>query len=219
MRLHASQGMRGKVIDLDTGLPVPKVIWLDVDTGELEAFQLDAKGNTIPDLNGNLATFKAKGRFKLIPKVVPTATPLLGAPQCVKCSSKLTLPGEELCPTCKAKDRGQKHKMQVTELDVLTPHKCEKCSLQANWAVADEVGVTPQVNSNTIQRRQVVDKETGRTSTILMVVPTGKPGKTFYEQGVTVGRRFYCNKHYALPRLVDAKGEIITELETGARPQ
>jgi hypothetical protein len=67
MLLHAESGFRGKVIDLDTGKPVPKVIWLDTERGELEAYKTTSEGKYIRGLNGEFITYKARGNFRYIP--------------------------------------------------------------------------------------------------------------------------------------------------------
>lgn len=208
MRLHALQGIRGKVIDLDTGREVRKVIWLDIDRGELEAYQIDAQGIEISDINGCKLTYRAKGRFAFVPKdsLDPRYTkgyegsrdaPLFsrrlseGAVCCAMCRSPLTLPGDDLCIRCRCSQRVQKWKPKVERLATpLLDKKCCRCTRLATWSVADEVEVSPQ-----------------------------RYGRGLYERGATVGQRFYCSFCYKPPRLLDAKGEEIQEFDTmGLRP-
>ncbi len=200
MRLHCSQGYRGKIIDLDTKLPIPKVIWLDEEAGELEAFQVDNNGKTKRQ-GTDLLTYRAKGRFKFIPTQqpeTPNNNPLsvntkggkivMGAPACAKCKSPLTLPGDDLCPICRSVERGKKIVVERITTPLLN-RKCARCSALACWSVSDEMEVTPAVGRNPYKR-------------------WGK-GKVLFDRGKTVGIRFYCSKHYQPPRLLDAKGEII----------
>ena len=201
MRLYATQGVRGKVIDLDTGREVRKVIWLDLDCGELEAYQTDILGDEIKDVWGRKLTYRAKGRFSFIPwqgelfsrnvgtsPITPTAQ---GAPYCSMCGSPLTLPGDDLCISCRTKQRVQRWRPKVERLTTpLLDKKCCNCSRLAVWSVADEVEASPQ-----------------------------KLGKRLFERGATVGQRFYCSFCYKPPRLLDTKGEEIRELDTmGVRP-
>lgn len=70
--------------------------------------------------------------------------------------------------------------------------KCETCTRDATWQVADE---TP-------------------------LPPVRKRGKIM-GRGKLTGLRFYCDFHYQGPRIVDAKGEIMAVIEDGygVRPQ
>jgi hypothetical protein len=205
MLLHVQSGFRGTVIDLDTGKKVPKVIWLNTDTGELEAYQVNALGEEIPDLNGNFLTYRAKGRFRFIPREDKGRKGHLkitmGAPRCALCPSPLTLPGDDLCVACRAKERGQRNRMKVERIqNPLLDRKCCKCSRLATWAVSDEVDVTPELGS----------KPSG--------VWGDRKGKVLYLRGAMVGRRYYCASCYTPPRLLDPRGEVIQDLDTDARP-
>ena len=107
----------------------------------------------------------------------------MGAPVCARCRSPLTLPGDDLCPRCRAQDRLQSNRFVVERLTTpLLDRRCESCSRLAIWSVADEVEVTPEVN-----RRYL------------------------YERGMTVGRRYYCNRCYQPARLLDSKGEVVRD--------
>jgi hypothetical protein len=198
MRLHATQGFRGRLIDLETGRAVPRVLWFDPEQGEIEAYAVDEQGRYRSDGNGNLLTYRARGRFIFLPGKPtgqgPKKTVHLGAPRCAKCRSPLTLLGDDLCAPCRALDRNQKNRMKVERMDeFLLRRPCDYrgCSRAASWSVADEVEVTPQ------QR-----------------------GRALYARGATVGRRFYCTFHYQPPRLLDARGEVVQvdEEAGGVRP-
>lgn len=190
---------RGEVWDLDTGLKVPKVYRLDVDAGILEAFKVDERGCVMRDALGRALVYKARGRFTAVPKTVTKRAKLLeAASNCVRCGSKLTLPGEERCVRCRADDEGNRLKSFRLDDDPFDPHRCECCSRQAIWCVADEVEV-----SHEVIRQSINVPGTDRTIN----------GKVGYERGTTVGRRYYCERHHKPPRLLDADGEVIKDLE------
>jgi hypothetical protein len=211
MRLHAEQGFRGEVIDLDTGRTVPKVIWLDEELGELEAYQLGPGGEYCFDASGeNYVTIKLKGRFKYkyIPAnpllLSPRKSPVMGAPRCTKCSNPLTLPGDDLCPPCRAKERNQRHSMRAERItNPLERRRCSAyaCGREANWSVSDEVEVTPEPGS-------------------IFLGGSNRRTRVLFDRGMTVGRRYYCSFHYQSPRILDARGEVIETLNEahGVRP-
>lgn len=203
------------VYDLDENRVVPHVIWVDVEAGLIEACFPDSFGRPSRDRDGAINTFTARGRFEVRQKQGPTpakrplsespvSSPKEGAPRCVRCPSTLTLPGDDLCVVCRAKDRGQRNPMRVEKItDVLAPHKCNNCMRQAVWQTADEVEVSPLVDT----RKEVV------AFGVTIRRPT-------FERGATVGRRYYCDFCYRPPRILDAKGEVIRELdEQKVRPQ
>lgn len=204
MILRACQGVRGRVFDLDTNEEVLYVIELDVDPtthfGTLEAYYSDKNGKK-KVVDGQIMTYRAKGRFKFVPTPAQKSPRIvMGALKCSKCSSELTLQGDDLCVRCRAKERNQKNKMVAKPITTpLFDCKCEKCSRVATWAVSDEVDVTPQVSQRAFR---------------------GKVGKVMYSRASTVGRRFYCAWCYQPPRLLDDKGEIIKDLnDEVVRPQ
>jgi hypothetical protein len=201
MLFHVEHGFRGRVWDLDLNKHVPKVISLDTERGELEAYQTDAAGQIKQDVNGNYLTYRARGRFKFIPENGKPARIVMGAPACALCQSPLTIPGSDLCAFCNAKDKGVKN-FKVERLTPLLNRPCEKCSNLAEWSVSDEVTATPQLVISTypgINRR----------------------GKVLFERATTVRQRFYCSRHYVAPRLLDARGEVIEVFKDagGVRPQ
>ena len=200
MLVQAVHGARGTVYDLDTGKRVPKVIELNLETGYVRAYFVVEQNDANPsresirrNLSGEFEWYEAYGKFKFVPdprsSIVPEnhakSSPcvMMGAPKCACCSNSLTLPGDDLCPRCRARDRGQRNLFLVERLPTpLLDCKCNHCSRLAVWAVADEVEVTPAVSN-----------------------------KYLWERGMTVGRRYYCDSHYKPARLLDAQGEVITD--------
>lgn len=202
MWLHAEQGFRGTVVDLDTGQPVRKVLRIKDTMDELEAVAVDGAGNAVKNAVGDEKTYRAVGRFRFVPRP-GNATPkvLLGAPACTKCGSVLTLPGDDLCSACKAKDRGQRHKMTAERVsNLLLPRKCEQCSRQAVWSVSDEVNTTPEAGGKLTIR--------GR-----------KFRGVYYARAAVVGRRWFCEWHFKPPRLLDARGEVVQEIQEKLRQE
>lgn len=193
MLLRATDGLRGTVWDLDTGRRVPKVVELNLERGYVKAWWVVKQDDEHPEREkvlrnelGEPQWYEAQGRFKFVPAATQTLSPriALGAPKCVRCTSPLTLPGEELCPRCLASDRGQRNRFLVEKLTTpLFDRKCQECSRLAAWSVADEVGVSPE-----------------------------KANRWLWDRGMTVGRRFYCDLHYQPARLLDPKGEVIQDL-------
>lgn len=214
MRLHAEQGFRGIVTDLDTGLRVRKVIWIDVDDANpshgtlLEAICTTAiPGVLIGD------TYIAKGTFKVeIAKAVSQperrGVPL-GAPSCAKCKNPLTLPGDDLCAPCRAAERNQRNKMRVDrQLNVFEVRPCDGgCGRQAEWAVVDEVEASPVL-------APAVGRVGGRSEVVIK-------REVAFARAAAVGRRFYCSWCFHGPKLLDARGELISvdDEAGGVRPQ
>lgn len=198
MRLHQRDGVRGVVIDLDTGRRVPKVIWVDVEKGELEAYQVEGpegRETVKKDAAGDYLTYQARGRFRLINLSTPSARPKykLGAPLCVVCKSPFTLPGEDRCVSCKSKDRGKGPRAQASRLtpqQLLEAQPCDHkgCNRPAAYAVSDEVQASPV-------------KGTGGWGP--------SPGTYLFERATMVGQRLYCEWHYLPPRELDEKGEVV----------
>ncbi len=221
MLLHA-RDCAGRVVDLDTGRAVPRVIWLDLDRSELEAYAVDGQGRcvAVPGEPGKWRTYRARGRFRFDPEgggsplftrnahVLPPrpAKIVMGAESCALCNSPLTLPGDDLCPPCRAKQQGQRNRMAVER--IATPFLdrpcCAKgCGRLAAWSVSDEVIVTPGHG-------------------IALVLPSGQTLKRpLFERGMCVGRHWYCDRHYQAPRVLDSKGNVVEVLHDagGVRPQ
>ena len=216
MRLRAGQGARGKVVDLDTGLTVRKVIWLEFEQpgategpGTLEAYKVDSDGSISKDASGDYLTYVARGRFRWVREGAPEAVghPLtggqadtrvrLGAPSCARCRSPLTLPGDDLCARCNARDRGYK----LSALPALSsladsplaagPCAHRGCNRLGTYSVADEAPASSVVGD------------------------VAGVGRFAFRRGMTVGRRWYCPWHWQPPRLLDAKGEVVQELDDG----
>lgn len=201
MILNAADGIKGKVVDLDTGRVVRGVKLLNTDTGYLEAYHVDANGKPKRDAGGRLLpTYQAVGRFRFEPadgNRMPVKLPVqLGADRCAKCGSSRTLLGDDLCPTCRAVERGQKHRMRAEPLtNPLEDHSCHECTRRASWCVSDEVAVTPQA---------------GKFAS----------ASALFERVQVVDRRWYCSWHFKPPRLLDARGEEIAEVgDDKVRPQ
>jgi len=211
MLLTAQAGVRGTVYDLDTGKRVPKVMELNVEQGYVRAYHVVEQDDAHPereviqrDTLGEAEWYEASGRFRFVPApllVAPCAgrqdslsscsarkPDLLGALNCTRCKSPLTLPGDDLCPRCRAADRGQRNRFVVERLTTpLLDRKCSCCYRLAVWSVADEVEVSPQKGS-------------------------GEEKEMLWERGMTVGRRYYCDGCYRPARLLDPKGEVMREL-------
>jgi hypothetical protein len=208
----------GRVVyDLDDKKVVPHVIWVDVEAGLIEACFSDAFGRPSRDSDGAINTFTARGRFEVrqgqlpVPpkhplSKSPVSSPKEGAPRCAGkgCVSTLTLPGDDLCVACRARERGQRNPMRVGRIkDVLAPHKCNNCTRRAVWQVGDEVEVSPLPD--------------GRKKVVAFGHVIRNPA---YERGATVGRRYYCDFCYKPPRVLDARGEVIRDVdEEKVRPQ
>lgn len=192
MLLRATDGMRGTVYDLDTGRRVPKVIELNTDRGYVRAYFVVRQDDAHPereeirkDSAGDYEWYEAFGRFRFVPAEVKAPKIILGALKCGKCSSPLTLPGDDLCPRCRAAERLQRNRFVVERLTTpLFDRRCQSCSAVASWAVADEVEVTPEVT-----------------------------GRVLWDRGMTVGRRYYCSHCYRPARLLDSKGEVVKDFE------
>lgn len=192
--IRAEDGFRGRVIDLDTGRRVPKVIELNLERGYLRAYEVIKQDDERPEREiirrsaaGEPLWYEAYGRFQFFPGEAKAGgtTPrvVMGAPACARCRSPLTLPGDDLCPRCRAADRGQANRFVIERLTTpLLNCRCAECTRIATWSVADEVEVTP-----------------------------ARSGRYLYERGMTVGRRYYCDRCYRPARLLDPKGEIVAD--------
>jgi hypothetical protein len=132
MLLHVRDGIRGTIIDCETGRRVPKPIWLDTETGTCEFYQVDAAGRIKTDAAGNYLTTLARGRFKFIPRAptVPAVTPA---------------PPVSPPPAMRAETR---RRLRTSPLN--TPLLCQRCDHYAcdrvaEWQTSDEVTLPPQV--------------------------------------------------------------------------
>ncbi len=208
VKLFANQlKISAKVRDLDTNRWIKGVLWVDEERGEAEAYQYDASGNQVltydKDGAAAWATVLLKGRFRLVPIRPPAfvrQAVIMGAPNCGKCGSPLTLRGDELCPKCRAIERGKP--IKATRCDIFDfLHKCETCSRDATWYVSDEIEVTPQRGNIDVSRN-----------------PRIAVGAYLFDRKAVVGRRYYCDRHYKAPRLLDHKGEVIKTDEDALRP-
>jgi hypothetical protein len=195
MILRAEDRPSGLLIDLDTGKPVYGLLWWNSETGYIEALQLDAKGRKqwawVAESGKRVPrakTYHARGRFKWQPSDAPfqaTKAPQEGATRCARCPSPLTLPGDELCARCKAADRGKPLRVERISNPLLGV-RCRECSRAAVFGVGDEVEASPQRHAGLL-----------------------------WDRGACVGQRWYCERHYVPPRLLDARGEVIAEQPAG----
>jgi hypothetical protein len=142
MRIHAKDGARGTLTDLDSGRVVRFVRWYDIETGEVEFFLFDpeeAKKRGVP-LRSLIR--HRKGRFRFDPaRIMPASRQIKGPPldELRKEALKgeifrpiILLPGEEEIECC---ERG--------------------CHRPASWAVTDEQEVEPQTVDNQSFERAV----------------------------------------------------------------
>lgn len=127
MRLHAKDGVRGELFDLNFLPPkrIRKVIWYDVDTGEYEALKVDDFGRTVRDQEGECITYRGTGRLKFFPATIPP----------VGTDSHPFSPPAEAPPV--------KQKVKRDRIPLFT--KWCKCGRVANWSVADEIELPPVV--------------------------------------------------------------------------
>src|SRR6185312_6124057 len=114
MRIYAGQlRVKARVVDLDTGRPIRGVLWVDEELGQAEAYRFNDRGERLTQVcpGGEIGfqTVMLKGRFKLVPagKPVHRMQINMGASKCAKCSSPLTLRGDELCPACRRREMGR----------------------------------------------------------------------------------------------------------------
>ncbi len=189
----------GVVTDLDEDRPVRKVIRVDADQGLVEAFKVDASGNILRYPDGQPIRYMARGRFRVDVTARPKPkkrSPLVGAAQCARCDSKMTLPGDDLCAFCRGKQQGRAMRVEPVT-DPLADRPCDNgCGRPATWSVSDETAITP-------------------------VLGDYGSGKVWYSRGSLVARYWWCSWCYRPPRILDAKGEVIEVIEDagGCRPE
>lgn len=130
MRLYAKDGVRGKLIDLDTGKPVPKVVWFDTETGEFQAYQTGADGQILRDAQGDYLVYLARGRLRFFPEDKPRAV-------------RLPCPDPE--PVTKPPRRTSKDERLDAWMLGILPCSHYACTRTAEWAVSDEEPAAPQI--------------------------------------------------------------------------
>lgn len=168
MRIKIRPG--DQVADLDEGRIVPHVIWLDVDSNMLCAFEV--KGGRIQlDAQGRKRIYTAIGRFKYTAaerKPLPKVAHLKPDAPVLRRRERIRAP--LLTVRCDAKG----------------------CSRVAAWSTIDEVAM-----------------------------PYERINGFNYTRALMVDRRFWCDFCYQPPRVLDAKGEVVsTDHEAGGvRPQ
>jgi hypothetical protein len=195
-----ARNFAGVVTDLDTGLPVRKVIRVNPEKGLVEAFKIGPDG-AILRVGGVPQRYKARGRFKVevVRRVPHSKTPLMGAPEC-RCGSRMTLPGDDLCHVCRAKEQGRVIRVEPVS-GLATSCQCDNnCGRPATWSVSDETAVTPVIGD--------------------YPQPGGPPVKVAYLRAALVQRWWYCSWCYRPPRILDARGEVMSVIEDagGVRP-
>jgi hypothetical protein len=137
VRLYADDGIRGVVIDLDTNLPVRKVVWLDVEEGLVHAEKVDAYGNNLLGPSGELLYYIAKGRFRFIPG------PTLPKPQAPK-------PDPAELPEALRRI----HKSFPVQHQVVSDTCAHYgCSRVATWSTCDEVDLPPEWHNGLLYAR------------------------------------------------------------------
>lgn len=196
-----AEDFTGTVTDLDTGERVRCVSAVDVEAGLIEVYKTAPNGKVLRDTaNGKPIVELGRGRFRadLRPrKRLPgKRAPKIGAPACSKCPSRMTLPGDDLCPVCRAREQGRTVGVKPLSVeDMFRAKPCDNgCGREATWSVGDEVSATPELG-----------------------MLGGRP--TLFLRGATVARRWYCSWCYQPPRLLDAKGEVVeVRGEVGCRP-
>lgn len=189
----------GTVTDLDTGERVHRVAAVNVEAGLLEQWQSDERGHPVVDAVTKRPLRRLfRGRFSadLRPRPARERAPTLGAPTCVRCPSKMTLPGDDLCPVCRAREQGRRISVEPL-VNLMEPRACDNgCGREATWSVSDETAVTPVRGDHPVL------------------------GQAWFLRGAMVGRRWYCSWCYSPPRILDARGEVMETLEEagGCRP-
>lgn len=195
----------GSVIDLDTGERVARVAAVDPEAGLLERYKTDAGGRVLRDaVTGMPLLEMAKGRFRLDLRPRPkrgSRRTNFGAPQCARCGGNMTLPGDDLCPVCRAREQGRVIRVDQVG-SALDARPCDNgCGRSATWSVSDETAVTPVPG---VWRN-----------------PDGSEEEVLYGRGALVARKWYCSWCYQPPRILDARGEVMRVIEDagGCRPE
>ena len=179
MIFRATDGIRGKLIDLDTGKVIPKVVWFDDSNGTFEAYRVDEQGEVRRDHEGEALVWWGRGNLKFVQEASQGV--LLKPKRLVKDRTGGTRPK-------KVKQRHEKLKFRLFDVD------CGHCAClrPAEYAVSDEEDLPPSISN-------------GRR----------------WARAKTVKVRYFCAFHYEPPRILDAKGEVMSEWEEagGVRPQ
>lgn len=197
MRFEAAD-FEGIVFDLDEQRPVRRWVWVDTDAGVVEAIQEDADGRPVFGENGPI-TYFGKGRFdcRLRPRKQQCAPGTSDSPdgpqRCGRCPSAMVLPGDDLCAVCRARQQGRDIRIEHIE-SVLAQRPCDnRCGRPATWSVMDMTAVMPVAGWHRTEQ--------------------SKWQKALFKRSSMVGRRWYCQFCYQPPRILDAKGEVMTVLD------
>jgi hypothetical protein len=137
MRITAQSGLRGKLIDLDTGEEVKKVIWFNLQEGSIHAYCVDKFGNLIKADNGDFKVYWARGKFKFIPSPnTRLQTCSVSGASTIDCK----------CDSC----RGRISKAVQKTVKINTPILSDRCQCGrlAEFSVSDEVSLAPVRSGN-----------------------------------------------------------------------
>lgn len=133
MRIDSrTDGVRGLLVNMETGKPIRAAIWADLDTGEYEAFKVDEKGAIMRDNRRVPLKYTGKARLSFIPTQKTSLTGLMK-----QASSQ---PKPQSAPRSTGKI-----KYEHIEDFVLLKIPCEHygCIRIAEWLVSDEMETEP----------------------------------------------------------------------------
>lgn len=195
----------GTVTDLDTGNRVRNVAAVNVEEGLLERFRTDGAGRTVRDAATDEPIrdlYRGRFRADLRPREkAKKRGPILGANECVRCASKLVLPRDDLCAVCRAREQGRDIRVEPVT-NVLDERPCDGgCGRSATWSVSDRTAVSPV---------------RGKFPRI-----DGSLADVWFARGALIARWWYCSWCYRPPRVLDARGEVMTVNDEagGCRPK
>lgn len=129
MIFRAKDGVRGKLIDLDTGKEIPKVIWFNDADGTFEAFRVDQSGEVARAPDGAPLVWWGRGNLKFVQLLAARAVQ----------AGALQSPKQKILPPARKR---QKHEhLRLPLLDADCQHYA--CLRPAEYAVSDEVELPP----------------------------------------------------------------------------
>lgn len=196
MLLSAKDRSKGRLWDLDTGERVRGFIWVDLDSGLFEAYQLDRDNRPKRDAAGNYLTYRAHARLKWEPLLPPA--PMAGE-RCEATGGRIDPRGTCGCKACRVFNTlptpAPVRTKRVKKIPVpLFDCRCQHygCGRPADWMVSDEVALPPEEHDGVL-----------------------------YGRAKTVAVRHYCAFHYRAPRVLAPNGDVV-EIDGeahGVRPQ
>ncbi len=179
MIFKAADGIRGKLLDLDTGEVIPKVVWFNDQDGTFEAFKVDQRGEVLRGHDGGAVVWWGKGNLRFVQDAQPGK---VLAPRKPK-----SFPSEK-APRQKVRQKHRRLSVKLFNAD------CEHyaCLRPAEYAVSDEMDLPPLV-----------------------------AGGRRWARAKTLKVHYFCAFHYQPPRILDGRGEVMSEWEEagGVRPQ